>query len=216
MAEYQHASDAFDGTARSGVIRTLDGRWIACGAEDVSPDWDTYVTWRDTMGSVTDPYKPPLQGGVAIVLQEGEEAIGSMLDSLPGVGSPVNVDVPVAMPATAVVGDSLSCTMGNWQGEPTGYTYEWMCDGALVGVNPSYIAQPVDAGKAVMCIVTAHNAHGVTAAPPSNAVSITAARAAGEEHAAKEEHRQEHHTHADAHHDARRPNATTGSGSRSR
>ena len=171
-ADYQHASDAVEGHAFSGVIRA-DGRWIAVAHD--SPNWDAYVVWRDTMGNVTDPYKPPLVGGVAIVLQPDEVAYGAMLDSLPGVGPPVNVDVPAAGPVSAAVGDILSCTTGNWQGEPTGYTYEWMSGGAVVGVNPSYPAQPVDVGNEVMCVVTAHNAHGATAAPPSNAVTIVAA-----------------------------------------
>ena len=32
-------------------------------------------------------------------------------------------------PETAAVGDTLSCTMGNWTGEPTEYAYQWLSNG---------------------------------------------------------------------------------------
>jgi len=83
---------------------------------------------------------------------------------------PVNVDVP----HVSQTGVTLTCTMGNWDGEPTAYSYVWYLDGAEVsGGEPDYITTPEDWGKAATCVVTATNAAGSTTAPPSNEVTIT-------------------------------------------
>ena len=38
--------------------------------------------------------------------------------------APRNVDVPLVT-GDGTVGATLNCTMGNWDGEPTGYAYSW-------------------------------------------------------------------------------------------
>jgi len=84
-------------------------------------------------------------------------------------GPPVNVDVPLVTQA----GATLSCTMGNWSGEPTAYAYAWHNDGvANGGTGATYGVQPEDSGHNLACVVTATNAQGSTAAPMSNAVAI--------------------------------------------
>jgi hypothetical protein len=95
--------------------------------------------------------------------------------------APVNVDVPSVQPESgAHPGDSLTCTMGNWQMQPSDYSYQWFRDTEAVGSGPSYAVTEADAGHSIHCVVTATNAIGATTAPASNAVSITpAARAAG-------------------------------------
>jgi len=109
--------------------------------------------------------------------------------------APVNVDVPLVM-GTAAVDGTLTCTMGNWLNEPVSYAYAW--SGAGVATESSYVVAAGDAGTSVSCIVTATNAGGATAAPPSNAVAIagamadTAARAAPAE--AKKEEEPVRHT----------------------
>src|SRR5215467_15932908 len=40
--------------------------------------------------------------------------------------APINVDIPAVMQD----GTTLSCTMGNWTGEPTAYHYQWRMDNA--------------------------------------------------------------------------------------
>lgn len=86
-------------------------------------------------------------------------------------GPPVNVDVPMA----SRTGGTLSCTMGNWRGEPDSYAYAWHRDGvANGGTAATYTLTPEDAGHSLACVVTATNAQGATAAPLSNAVSIPA------------------------------------------
>lgn len=98
--------------------------------------------------------------------------IGLLVASLTAsAGPPVNVDVPHVQQA----GATLTCTMGNWQGEPTDYAYAWQADGvANDGTGATYTVKPEDAGKSLACVVTATNAMGSTVAPMSNAIAIPA------------------------------------------
>jgi hypothetical protein len=91
------------------------------------------------------------------------------------VTAPANVDVP-AISGTGMVGEVLACTMGNWSGEPTGYAYQWMSDGVNpLGTNAAdYGVTVEDVGHSLTCTVTASNAAGSAAAPPSNAIVIDA------------------------------------------
>jgi hypothetical protein len=89
----------------------------------------------------------------------------------PATEPPINVDVPYASQA----GDVLSCTMGNWENEPTAYAYQWKMDGADVGTDSeTYTVTAADDGGTATCIVSASNAVGTTQAPPSNGVVVTA------------------------------------------
>jgi hypothetical protein len=92
-------------------------------------------------------------------------------------GAPRNRDVPMVSPGTGAVGESLSCTMGNWENEPSSYAYQWKRDGHNIPAAhaASYVIAEGDAGHSLTCVVTATNARGATAAPPSNAVLITGA-----------------------------------------
>jgi hypothetical protein len=88
---------------------------------------------------------------------------------LAGLGPPVNVDVPYVTQA----GDVLSCTKGNWDGEPDAYDYAWHSDGVANGASGAdYTILEADAGHTLACVVTASNALGSTAAPMSNGVAI--------------------------------------------
>ena len=86
------------------------------------------------------------------------------------VGLPVNVDVPYIEQQ----GDTLHCTMGNWEGEPTSYAYQWRLDDVdVTAAGEDCVVTADDAGKVARCVVTASNATGSTEAPPSNAVVVT-------------------------------------------
>jgi hypothetical protein len=115
------------------------------------------------------------------------------------VNPPSVVDIPMISPETAAVGDTLSCTMGNWNGEPSEYAYQWLSNGTdTTATGASYSIPPGDDGHVITCVVTATNAAGSATASPSNAVTVTATRAAP----AKKEPEPVHHP--DAHSDARR------------
>ena len=83
---------------------------------------------------------------------------------------PVNVDVPYAW---QVDGATLSCTLGNWDGQPSSYAFLWHTDGVSNGsTGETYDVQPGDIDKGLACVVTATNALGSTAAPMSNTVVV--------------------------------------------
>ena len=82
--------------------------------------------------------------------------------------APVNVDVPYASQS----GATLNCTMGNWDHEPTSYAYQWTIDGMDAGTEADLVITANEVGKTAACVVTASNAIGATAAPPSNWVTI--------------------------------------------
>lgn len=87
---------------------------------------------------------------------------------------PAVVDVP-AVSGTGAPGSTLTCTKGNWTGEPTSYAYAWQDASANLGVGDTYAVTEADIGRQIVCVVTAGNAFGQIAAPPSNAVTIAAA-----------------------------------------
>jgi hypothetical protein len=93
----------------------------------------------------------------------------------PTPAAPTNVDVPHVGPDPAVVGNTLTCTMGNWTGAPTSYSYRWTDGAATLGSGATHLVTTEDQGKSLSCVVTATNPLGVTEAPPSNAVAIAAA-----------------------------------------
>lgn len=103
-------------------------------------------------------------------------------DELPGflawfslAGPPPVPPVNVTVPAVIQSAFTLSCTMGEWTGEPTSYSYQWALDGSDVGTDSAmYAVQDADVGKSATCVVTATNAGGSGTAPASNAVIIEA------------------------------------------
>jgi hypothetical protein len=108
----------------------------------------------------------------------GNLAHASMIAAIDGVAGvlapPGVIDTPFVS-GNATHGSVLSCTTGNWVGTPTGYAYQWKRGGATnVGTNANtYTTVAGDVGYGVGCIVTATNATGSTAAPPSNQITVT-------------------------------------------
>jgi hypothetical protein len=91
-------------------------------------------------------------------------------DVLGEIEAPVNRDVPYASQTGAV----LDCTMGNWDGEPETYAYEWHVNGVANGVKTQqHTVTEQNAGEGWACVVTATNALGSTKAPMSNTVVVT-------------------------------------------
>jgi len=88
--------------------------------------------------------------------------------------APTNTSVP-AVTGDGKCGHELSVTLGNWNGTPTSYTYQWRAAAAAINKATAnkYTPKTADIGKAVDCVVTARNLGGATAAPASNAITIT-------------------------------------------
>ena len=86
-----------------------------------------------------------------------------------GATAPANTTVP----AVTQSGTTLTCTQGEWSGEPTSYAYAWKLDDAAAGSDAAtYDVQAGDVGKTATCTVTATNAAGSAAAPPSVGVVV--------------------------------------------
>jgi hypothetical protein len=104
------------------------------------------------------------------------QIISAIDDTLGVAHAPANVQVPYVgcAPTPPAIGSVCTATTGQWTGSPTGYAYAWKRDGATaVGTNAAtYTLVSADiGGHAITCIVTATNATGSQAAPPSNAVT---------------------------------------------
>ena len=93
-----------------------------------------------------------------------------------GASAPANTTVPMVSQS----GATLSATMGIWEHEPTAYVYEWTVGGTVYPATDAatYAVQPADVGTAATCVVTASNAEGSTAAPPSNEITVSDSAAA--------------------------------------
>ena len=85
-------------------------------------------------------------------------------------GPPVNVDIPHVSQA----GD-VTCTMGNWQGTPTGYAYQCRWTARTSAPMPIPAVTAADVGHTATCIVGDQRSR-LTAAPPSNVVVADIAR----------------------------------------
>jgi hypothetical protein len=156
--------EGFAGTIGAQVVLPPDSA-AAAGAKGVYPTIVENTLLRnagyeemgldpqDPSNEVTDPDVPPDGGNGG----GGEPT------------APVNVDIP----AVTQSGSTLTCTNGNWQGEPTSYAYAWQINGNAAGTDAAtYDVQAGDVGGTATCTVTATNAVGSTAAPPSVGVVV--------------------------------------------
>ena len=88
---------------------------------------------------------------------------------------PANTAPPVVSGSTGL-GDTLSCTSGDWTGDPTpSLGYQWLRDGEAIpwATDPSYTIATADQGHLLACLVTATNLGG-TLAETSNLVAVAA------------------------------------------
>jgi hypothetical protein len=127
---------------------------------------------RDVVVTFTTSFASYFAGESACFTAEEAQRLadlGVTGDAPPPTDPPANIDVPHVSQAGAV----LTCTMGNWSGTPTAYAYAWQLDGAPIGTDAAtYDVQAADVGLTATCVVTATNAAGSTAAPPSVGVVV--------------------------------------------
>ena len=124
----------------------------------------------------------PFTNDINLVINKGKagnlnvnQMISAIDDAVSVAHKPAIIDIPYAHAAATppIVGTVCSVTNGNWTGLPTGYTYQWKRDGTTnLGTAASYTLIAADiGGHQITCVVTATNAVGSTAAPPSNAIA---------------------------------------------
>jgi hypothetical protein len=94
-----------------------------------------------------------------------------------------------AVTGTPEPGHTLTCTKGIWLQEPTGYTFEWIRDGAAIESETTFEYEVVetDRGHVIACAVTATNSFGSTTAqaiavgvPSGRPVVVTPPKISGE------------------------------------
>lgn len=87
---------------------------------------------------------------------------------------PVNTVPPLLTFADPFVGTIASCSDGTWTNSPTGFTYQWLRNGASIsGATTSfYILDNADVGTTITCRVTATNASGSRSAVSSNSILV--------------------------------------------
>ena len=105
------------------------------------------------------------------------QIISAIDDALGVAHAPAVVNVPYASANASppVVGTVVSVTQGQWTGNPTSYAYQWTRNGTNIAsaTSSSYTLVSADTGgKQIACVVTATNATGSQAAPPSNAIAV--------------------------------------------
>jgi hypothetical protein len=85
--------------------------------------------------------------------------------------APTVVTAPHATAPTPNVGQTATCTKGNWTGDPVGYSYLWMRDNVAIetATAATYTLQAADIEAIISCQVTATNEVG-EGASTSNAI----------------------------------------------
>lgn len=129
------------------------------------PPRETVVTFKEHFASYN------AGESAAFTSDEAQKLVDEGVGVLGGGSNdpPANLDVP-----HVVQENDVTCTMGNWTGEPTSYAYQWKNDGADVGDGTvPYAVTADDVGHTITCVVTATNAAGSTPAPPSNGVVVS-------------------------------------------
>src|SRR4029434_2421773 len=108
-------------------------------------------------GSLPDrpPEMPPRPRPPVVVRRAALSRAGTFPDRPPEIpprpGPPVVVDVP-SITGEGEVGAVLTCTMGNWEGTPTSYAYDWDAMGADTS-SVTYTVDVLDAGGSITCVV---------------------------------------------------------------
>ncbi len=101
-------------------------------------------------------------------------ALGLAADAMAAGGVPEKIKAPEITGGLAV-GDTLSCSNGEWTGEPgtepTTFTYSWLRDGTPIedATENSYKLQTADEGQSLTCDVTAENTAGPSQQPATSA-----------------------------------------------
>jgi hypothetical protein len=182
ICAYQAGDDAFggctetdgDGTYEINALAPVDhkvefGPGIFCEeGECFSPDYGIEY-WDEKSSYATADLVSVTTGAV-----HGD--IDAAMSPPPEGQPPVNTVAPV-LSGTPEVGETLSCSQGSWDNEPTEYDYAWRRNGVLSGgqTATTYVVQGTDVGATLRCEVTATNADGSDTAQSNGLVVATPA-----------------------------------------
>lgn len=99
---------------------------------------------------------------VVVKMGGGEEIVVPYESDDEGGEQPTEPPTVVDAPYVSQTGPTtLNCTMGNWNGTPSSYAYQWQLDGDDVpSTGADLTVTPDDVGKSALCVLTATNALG--------------------------------------------------------
>lgn len=146
----------------SDGTRIASGRNLEIKAEDKGKSITCIVTAKDEGGIETE------ESWNAVEI-EGSGA---------GHGSPPENKGPPEVSGKTSVGSTLTCSTGEWSGQPAPtFTYEWLREGAVIsGASAkTYTVVTADEGHQLSCKVTASNGEGL----PASEVSKNSAKIPG-------------------------------------
>ena len=93
-------------------------------------------------------------------------------DPPPPPAAPANTAAP-SLPAAAQVGDTLTCVIGAWTGDPS-FSIAWERNGTPIATGAAYGLTDADAGTAITCVVTATNAGGTLSVRSASVTPVAA------------------------------------------
>jgi hypothetical protein len=102
-------------------------------------------------------------GSTSAKIEANFKAIVNHINGVTAPQKPAVVDIPM-ITGNTIVDDTLSCTMGNWTGEPTSYAYQWFGDAEAISgqTENTMVISVLQVGQMISCDVTAMNAVGGT------------------------------------------------------
>jgi hypothetical protein len=143
------------------------------------------VQFLGARGYVAQYYKnaSSLAGATQVTVKAGhEEATPEINAALMPATAPKEVKPP-EVTGTLAVGQTLTCSSGDWTGAPTPeeFTYQWLKDGAKTiagATEDTYKVTTADEGHTLLCDATARNSAGETSAESAATAPVPAIKPA--------------------------------------
>jgi uncharacterized membrane protein YgcG len=173
----------------------VQGATVTCfpGTWEPVPTGYSYSWERNgatTIGGTTNQYTltPADVGQVITCTVVAQDPLGSSAPApsvppivpvaLPVAAVPIETSLPV-IAGSAVQGQTVACSPGAWENNPTAYAYSWQRNGTSIAGQASgqYTLVAADVNQAITCTVIASNSAG--SGPPAVSLPIIPAAASG-------------------------------------
>ena len=179
LAPRATAAPTVTGTAAVGqTLTTTTGTWAGAPAS-FAPQWERCDSGGASCVAIPGATNPTYVvtdadvGSSLRVSVTARNAVGAATEAsaptaaVQATGAPTNTALPT-ITGTALAGQTLTATTGNWNGSPTGFAFQWQrCSAAgascldLPGATGgTYVAGAGDAGSTIRVVVTATNSVG--------------------------------------------------------
>jgi hypothetical protein len=141
-------------------------QWLVGGSEIPAATGESYTVIAAQQGLV-------ISCRVTATNPEGSASAESNGVSVPGI-KPESVEAP-QVSGSPVVGSSLKCGPGLWNGKPPPtFSFQWLRDGVAIAAATAqtYTVELADQGHSLSCTVRATNGEGSAEAHSSNALAV--------------------------------------------